>query len=147
MRPCPAVIELTDSRLSGVYALAPERVADLLRQASTAQVHVARINLLACHHKAELLDAIANALDFPAWFGHNWDALSDCLADLDWLPAAGHVLLFEHTEHFRRAHAGQFATLQAVLDDACAAATAAARPLFAFIVVNEAGTAAGTMRP
>jgi hypothetical protein len=42
-----------------------------------------------------LLDAYARALSFPAWFGHNWHALTDCLTDLSWLPARGHVVLWE----------------------------------------------------
>ncbi|HET6214125.1 MAG TPA: barstar family protein [Micromonosporaceae bacterium] len=43
----------------------------------------------------QLFDKCSAALAFPAWFGHNWDALADCLGDLGWLPAAGHVLLWE----------------------------------------------------
>ena len=39
------------------------------------------------HDKAEFLAACARCLDFPSYFGHNWDALSDCLTDLSWLPA------------------------------------------------------------
>ena len=46
-----------------------------------------RIDLAACTDKAELLSRFACALHFPAWFGHNWDALADCLTDLSWLPA------------------------------------------------------------
>jgi hypothetical protein len=43
--------------------------------------------------KAALLDATAAALEFPSYFGHNWDALHDCLGDLEWLgPAEGYVL-------------------------------------------------------
>lgn len=34
--------------------------------------------------KAAMLAALARALDFPDWFGFNWDALADCLADLSW---------------------------------------------------------------
>ena len=36
--------------------------------------------------KAEFYDAVAAALGFPDWFGHNLDALADCLRDLSWLP-------------------------------------------------------------
>jgi len=38
--------------------------------------------------KADFLAAIAAALAFPAYFGHNWDALADSLTDLSWLAAA-----------------------------------------------------------
>ena len=33
------------------------------------------------HDKAEFLAACARCLDFPSYFGHNWDALADCLGD------------------------------------------------------------------
>jgi hypothetical protein len=42
--------------------------------------------------KAHLLDALARELRFPDYFGHNWDALDECLRDLGWLPE-GDVLL------------------------------------------------------
>ncbi|HPR05272.1 MAG TPA: barstar family protein [Denitromonas sp.] len=43
--------------------------------------------------KAQILDALAQRFDMPRWFGHNWDALYDCLTDLSWLPAKGYVLI------------------------------------------------------
>ena len=36
-----------------------------------------------CADKKELHARIAAALDFPDWYGHNLDALMDCLTDLE----------------------------------------------------------------
>ncbi|WP_229795280.1 barstar family protein [Saccharothrix coeruleofusca] len=45
--------------------------------------------------RAEALAAIGEALEFPDWYGHNLDALYDCLTDLSWLPEGEHVLVWE----------------------------------------------------
>ncbi len=77
-----------------------------------------RIDLAGCSDKTDLLARIANALRFPAWFGHNWDALSDCLCDLSWLPAEAYRLEFEHADALRAAAPETFATLCEILDEA-----------------------------
>ena len=41
----------------------------------------------------DALRAMAQALRFPDWFGGNWDALEDCLADLS---GENHVLVFRN---------------------------------------------------
>ena len=46
-----------------------------------------------CKTPANLFAEFAQALEFPDYFGHNWDALEECLADLEWLPAKGYILL------------------------------------------------------
>jgi RNAse (barnase) inhibitor barstar len=40
---------------------------------------------LAIIQKQDLLGCIATKLKFPDYFGYNWDALDECLADLSWL--------------------------------------------------------------
>ena len=46
-----------------------------------------------CTTPAHLFAEFAQALEFPDYFGHNWDALEECLADLEWLPAKGYIFL------------------------------------------------------
>ena len=77
-----------------------------------------RVDLSGCSDKAEFLQRIATALAFPSWFGHNWDALFDCLSDLGWRPAPGYVLLLENPREFRDAEPEVFDTALAILGDA-----------------------------
>lgn len=39
----------------------------------------------ATNAKHDLLAFLATCLQFPKYFGNNWDALADCLGDLSWL--------------------------------------------------------------
>lgn len=51
--------------------------------------------------KAELMEALASAFKFPAYFGRNWDALLDCLRSLhEELPAGGYVLVIRNSGAF-----------------------------------------------
>ena len=84
---------LSDASKSGVYR-APSTDAILdATQGSTLQV--ARIDLAGATGKDALMERVARAMRFPQWFGGNWDALEDCLTDLSWSNAGGHVLLIE----------------------------------------------------
>ena len=81
---------LQDASRSGVYrALRTEEIMDALRG---SKLFLATIRF---GPKETLLKNIAAALEFPGWFGHNWDALEDCLSDLS---GEGYVLLFEEAK-------------------------------------------------
>ena len=82
---------LQDPARSGVYRVAgTEEVLDATKG---SKLRLARISHA---EKSQLMKNIAKALEFPDWFGHNWDALEDCLTDLSWRDAPGYVLLFEN---------------------------------------------------
>ena len=38
-----------------------------------------------CNTAPELFDEFAAALQFPYYFGENWNAFEDCISNLDWL--------------------------------------------------------------
>lgn len=84
---------LSDAARSGVYR-AP-RTDDILDATRDSALQVVRIGLAGAAGKEAMLERVARALAFPRWFGGNWDALEDCLTDLSWSNAAGHVLLIE----------------------------------------------------
>jgi RNAse (barnase) inhibitor barstar len=53
-----------------------------------------------CADENALLKKLAQAFSFPAWFGHNLDALYDCLTELPGLPGlpngTGYVVLLSN---------------------------------------------------
>jgi hypothetical protein len=84
---------LDDAARSGVYrVLRPDEVLEATRG---TRLDLARVDLAGAADKAALLARLAQALGFPEWFGGNWDALEDCLADLSWRAGTGHVFLLE----------------------------------------------------
>jgi len=87
---------LSDAANSGLYRTS--RADSVLAAARGSALHVARIDLAGAAGKEALIGRIAAALAFPEWFGGNWDALEDCLSDLSWSAAGGHLLLFEDAE-------------------------------------------------
>jgi hypothetical protein len=46
---------------------------------------------------AAVLDEFAAAFQFPWYFGDNWDAFDECIADLEWLPrGVGWLVVINH---------------------------------------------------
>lgn len=64
--------------------------------------------------KTEFLQAAAQALQFPDYFGYNWDAFEDCLTDFDQLSDKGHILLYTQPENFATANPKDWNTLLAI---------------------------------
>jgi RNAse (barnase) inhibitor barstar len=71
-----------------------------------------------CKTPATLFAEFARALAFPDYFGHNWDALEECLTDLEWLPAKGYVLLITDATHVLSNDETEYETFLEILRDA-----------------------------
>ncbi len=71
-----------------------------------------------CQTADGLLSEVARALDFPGYFGHNRDALEECLADLEWLPAKGYILLITDAAQVLPDDEDEYETFLEILSDA-----------------------------
>lgn len=92
-------------------------VEALCRLAGSLGLQVARVDLAGCVSKDDLLGRIAAALAFPDWFGHNWDALFDCLAERGEAGSEGCLLVLEHAGELRREAPEVFDTAIGILGD------------------------------
>ncbi|WP_158885240.1 barstar family protein [Rhodanobacter sp. L36] len=126
-------LDLTRPTQSGVYFVSVDDLDRLARIATRDELHVCRTDLAGCFSKDDLLHRLAESLQLPADFGHNWDALADSLRDLDRMPAWGRVLLFEHADDLRHAAEADFDVLLGILDDAATFGTEHDVPWFAFL--------------
>lgn len=104
---------------SGVYLLAgrqgPTAVERLCRLKKVRLFRVDGRNVLT---KRRFLAVAARALDFPGWFGVNWDAFEDCVTDLEWVPAPAYVVLLENVERFAQRAPRDFDTVLRILETA-----------------------------
>jgi len=104
---------LRDLSRAGVYHLPLAGPEEIVVAAQDCDYAVFRVDLSAVADKTGLLAALARDMALPEWFGHNWDALADCLADLSWRPAEGYLVLLEHSDLLRaRAEADFVASVQ-----------------------------------
>ncbi|WP_224386278.1 barstar family protein [Pseudonocardia sp. ICBG1293] len=78
--------------------------------------------------RAAVLSAFGRALGFPGYYGHNLDALADCLGDLSWLPA-GPVEIVLADGPLAAADPGTHAAVLDVLAEAVATTAGTERPL------------------
>ena len=116
--PLEMLAELLEENRGGVWYL-PEAVdakgvQTLAKRAGFAYFHIDGKNIA---RKEQLLNHVATALHFPKDFGHNWDALEECLTDMDWVDADGYVIYYEHIEALQ-ATGDQFDTFVEILRDA-----------------------------
>ena len=85
---------------SGVYMLTQGTEADIRSAARANGLEFLKVDLKGVRSKTGFLKKTARSLGFPAYFGMNWDAFSDCLTDMAWKPAAGYVILFNNHQSF-----------------------------------------------
>ena len=60
----------------------------------------------------------AEAMQFPTYFGANWDAFDECITDLTWCPAERYVILYDYADIFAQAEPTQYQIALDILNSA-----------------------------
>lgn len=109
---------LRQTEHTGLYRLPPGGREALAAASASASLRYVDCRLAEAPSLAEALSHIAGCLAFPDWFGHNLDALHDCLTDLSWYESAGWVIVFSGIDALRAADEAGYEALTEVLSDA-----------------------------
>lgn len=80
---------------------------------------VFQVDLKGTRSKKALLETLASGLKLPKHFGHNWDALADCLMDDSWARTAKTTVLLYGTANAEKRFGEDWSTLLEILDEAC----------------------------
>jgi len=114
-----ALKTLIEDEKGGVFFLAepatPKDVQAAAKRAKFAYFHIEGKNIA---RKEQLLNHVATALRFPDYFGGNWDAMEECLTDMEWVDAPGYVIHYDHIDGLAAAHPDQLETFIEICRDA-----------------------------
>lgn len=127
----PEILPQTQS--AGVVHLPHDGVPAIVSATQALGYSCVEVDLAAVHDKEGLLTALAEALAFPPWFGHNWDALEDCLTDMSWCEAEGYVLILRHADRLHAQAEADFLTTLRILADVSTTWAEAGLPFWTFV--------------
>jgi hypothetical protein len=71
-----------------------------------------------CTSAQELFLEWARALEFPPYFGQNWDAFEECINDLEWLDGKTFILVIDDADAILRNSRADLPTFAAILTKA-----------------------------
>ncbi len=131
----------TGARPPGVYrATLRTRAEALCREAEGRGWRCFHLDGRHIASKAEFLTAGARALNFPSYFGANWDALEESLNDMSWAPGQGYLVVFDRVARFAEAQPDEFAVALDILRESVQRWAARGVPLV--VLLRGAGRAA-----
>jgi RNAse (barnase) inhibitor barstar len=114
-----SLAKLVNTGPSGVYRLAAlGDTAIVERKVQAAGLRFFHVDCRDVTSKEALLCTLERGLSFPDYFGHNWDALFDCLTDLSFTCGRGCCILLEDLGPFAHAAPRHLETLLEILCDA-----------------------------
>jgi hypothetical protein len=106
---------------SGVYAIdRDQNIHEVEKAAGLHGLLFINIDLSCVSTKEDFLTTVARSLQFPAYFGMNWDAFEECLTDLSWYRAKGFAIVFTSIRTFAENAPGELGTARNILKSSAA---------------------------
>jgi RNAse (barnase) inhibitor barstar len=130
-----------DHARAGLYYLPTAHRNDLADLIAKTHLTLLQANVSDVQDSHQILSELGKAFNFPTWYGVNFDALHDCLADPDWLPAKRIILEISGLETFRIANPDAFSTLITVLGSAAKTRSTGKYPLWILLTSPAPGLA------
>lgn len=112
------ISSILEAHKGGVWYVPGADARTLQSAAKKADYAFFHIDGKTIERKEQLMNHVATSLRLPKTFGHNWDALEECLIEMDEGEGDGFVILYDHIDGFLTAHPDQFETLVEILRDA-----------------------------
>ncbi|OBF33036.1 hypothetical protein A5724_20670 [Mycobacterium sp. ACS1612] len=109
-----------DGPAISVLAATPSTLADHLMAWMPAHPEwdILRVRGTKSSNKKEFFDEVGAAVQFPYYFGENWDASWDCITELSWLKGSSFLIVFDSAEYLLTQSNQDFEILLRMLDDA-----------------------------
>jgi RNAse (barnase) inhibitor barstar len=100
----------------GIFRVDPTTAEQI--GATSEGITLWRVDGAVANSRERFFPAVAAALSFPPYFGHNWDATYDCLTDLAGGAKHPAVVVIAHGDAFLAGMRPEWGTLQRVFTDA-----------------------------
>ena len=113
-------------------------VASVRRQLEAEGWRVFHLDGREIKNKALFLEACVAAMEFPSYFGKNWDAFEECLTDLSWVEADGYVIVYDHAEAFELNDPKEWRTALEILGNAIKAWHESGTPMYVLVRNSQA---------
>lgn len=126
---------LANTEISGVYEIPEGGIEAILAAAETNQYLAYRVDLRTARARETMLSLVGEGMELPAWYGANYDALMDCLCDLNWVPAPGYVIVLENCHNINTLAAPDFNMMIDVFAEAANAWREEGKPFWCFVDV------------
>jgi RNAse (barnase) inhibitor barstar len=121
----------------GLYRLTQDiNIEWLSSQAKEHGWKLFQIEGKAIKNKADFLQACAREINFPSYFGYNWDAFEECIRDLDRASINRFILLYEYPEEFAQHDASEWLTAFDILQEAVDYWRATDTPMYVLFKTN-----------